>query len=114
MYRLEMSLSADGKLVSYEKGAVPQDIKQTICRLSLSWEKQSDIASMLTCVSQVLHDLSLPKDSQPGKPVEDQAPSTSGEVICYRGGCKECLWLLKNYKAKSLETDKDGHPKFKA
>jgi len=71
MYQLEMSLSVVGN----EEAPT---IERTIFHLSLPSLTPSIIVSLLTCVSQVTSDSLLPKDSQPGKPVEDQEQSTSG------------------------------------
>ena len=82
MYRLEMSLSVDGKgqVIKYDpKYGVPSQSGQTIFHLNLSSEQLSDIAQALTFASQKVQDWSSPKDSQPGKPVADQAAFTPGE-----------------------------------
>jgi len=73
-YQLEMSLSVVGNAGEPTTGP-------TIFRLNLCSEWLPDIARLLTYVSQNLCDWSSLKDSQPGKPVEDRGPSTSGEGI---------------------------------
>ena len=111
MYRLVMSLSVDGKFVVDTAGKQPtvQLPAQTIFHLSLSEAKLSDIVSALTCVSQMAQSWSSPKASQPGKPVADPEPSTSGAVIFYRANCKDCQEMIRQHPARELFTDPDGH-----
>jgi hypothetical protein len=102
MYQLEMSLSVVGNAGEPTTGP-------TIYRLTTLPSTLSDIARMLTCVSQELLDYALPKDSQPGKPLEGPAPSISGVATLCRLAPEDCPTCQANLEEGGLWMEKDGH-----
>ena len=97
MYRLEMSLSADG---------APEGSELTTCHLTIRGGQQ-----LLTVWQHILKSLNLsawswPKVNLPGKPVADQEASTPGGVIYYRPEQTHHQWDGVHFNVK--ETAPDG------
>ena len=101
MYRLEMSLSADG---------APEGSELTTCHLTIHGGQQ-----LLTVWQHILKSINLsawswPKVNLPGKPAEAPEASTPGAVILYPMDCNWCKHLVQAHPTGDLKQyNKGGH-----